>query len=1159
VTASAISTSAGSKSILGVAILQKTLVVFATFSLVACGGSNSSSDRVGASGAGGEIQDGRVVDSPVAGLDYFSEGVERSLTDNNGAFRYRENVPVTFSIGDLVLGKTAGNRVLTPMDLVPGAREAQAAGMPFDEVYDNFPAVLNIARFLQTLDVDLDASNGRSIPPDAKALVSSYVGKIDFSSNELFAGDTSSAVEYICEVKRKRGPERCDASIVVSEESASEELTKTEETKASGARENSLPSAVGGDDQSVIEGHNVALSGTASDSDGSIVRVEWFESDVNGIRKAGGVAIQGKGTLEARFTAPAVSSDQLIYLALDVEDNDGGFGTDVVHILVKSDNGTTDLPPTADAGSDQTVSPNDTVLLDGAGSSDPEGATASYSWAQVDENGNVVTDGLVIQNANEAQASFVAPDVIENTAFLFRLTVTDSQAQSDSDLVNVTVEVSSENSAPVADAGADQSVEAGAIVRLDGSGSSDANEDTLTYAWTQIEGPSVELSDSNSATPQFEAPSVEESTTLRFSLTVSDGQLSNADVTDVTVSPSPSPVLGCIPFDFATYEQCESSLRALCSSNDLPEELCESPLPVRPSVDGFTAQILFPNMLSDQSEGELPVAPGLVVVPSDDGAIVVSVQAFEQVGVEYGVRTNDLSLVVTTTGDDSSQKTYNASDYASVEKERVVFRIPLEELPQAEQASGTRGTNGFVFTVNDNGSRKSRHFVPKEMLLYRASENAELADALDGEYFTENGPAYTPVIVMGVGAFGLINGGLEGNANAPVEYDPVNHPGLYRTSALDGSWLTSFRLGNKPIPDAGHFNSQAITLFAINEQPTAWKVLGNVTAKAYWGTYFSDINKISFFYRTQNAGQQVGSDARFQIYMSLDNDADGKRDACVISYLNDLRVGNTGNWEELFLDRNSGFGGEVTADCGGPSTKVTLAQLQSQYPNARVMSLSVQVVGSATPDAEMYVDDLSLKSIVQDGASVDINDPSARPEGGYSGSYKRSNPEFDEGAGSVLQWDRGGAGMSYDVVIEPRHDFSGPVIRYQWRAVGCPVNSDMPPSRVQPRAFIAREPAPGGYCSDSACREKHGTYQSTLTDGSALNGWNQFDWATASPDGSAPSGSASAHLVAMIVDDLGDCAVVQMRCLEVAGSGTSSSDYHRAFWNDEQCEPTVSP
>jgi hypothetical protein len=929
VTEFTIFTSAGSNFILEIVMFRKAFVVFATLSLVACGGSsvslNSDNASGGADGSGDETQVGRFVDSTVSGLDYFSEGIERSLTDSNGTFRYRGNTPVTFSIGGLVLGESAGNSVLTPMDLVPGVREAQARGASYDEIYVNFPAVLNIARFLQTLDVDLDASNGRSIPPDAKALVSSYVGEIDFSSNEFFASDTSPAVEYICEVKRKRGQERCSASIVVSEESASEELTKTEETKASGARVNSLPSVAGGDDQSVIEGQYVVLSGTVSDSDGSIVRVEWFESDVNGIRKAGGIAIQDKDTLEAIFTAPAVSSDQLIYLALDVEDNDGGRGTDVVHVLVKNDNETTDLSPKADAGSDQTVSPNDTVILDGAGSYDAEGAIASYSWAQVDENGNFVTDGPEIQNANEAQMSFVAPDVIENTAFLFRLTVTDSQAQSDNDLVNVIVEVSNENTAPVTDAGADQSVESGATVELDGSGSSDADGDTLTYAWTQTQGTSVELSDSGSATAQFEAPSVEESTTFSFSLTVSDGQLSTTDESDVTVTPSPSPVMGCIPYDVATYEQCESSLRALCTSNKLPEELCESTLPVLPSEDGFTAQILFPNMLSDQSEVGFPTAPGLVVEPSDDGAILVSVQAFEKMGDEYGLRTNDLSLVVTTR-DNSSQKTYSVSDYASVKEERVVFRIPLEELPQAEQDSGTRGTNGFVFTVNDNGSRNSSHFVPKEMLLYSGSESTPLADALDGEYFTgvEPGQAFTPVIVMS---------------------------------------------------------------------------------------------------------------------------------------------------------------------------------------------------------------------------------PSAQAEGEYSGSYKNSNPEFDEDAGSVLQWDKDGVGMSYDVVIEPRHDFAEPVIRYQWRAVGCPVNSVMPPSRVQPRAFIAREPTPEAYCSDNACRENRGTYQPTLTDQSTSNGWNQFEWSSATADGTAPVGSA--HLVAMIVDDLKNCAVVQMRCIEVAADSASSSDYHKAFWKDE--------
>jgi hypothetical protein len=76
------------------------------------------------------------------------------------------------------------------------------------------------------------------------------------------------------------------------------------------------------------------------------------------------------------------------------------------------------------------------------------------------------------------------------------------------------------NTKPVADAGYDQNVGTGALVTLDGSGSSDADNDTFTYSWRQISGPSVALSDPTAQKPTFTAPG--SACTLRFGLKVSD-------------------------------------------------------------------------------------------------------------------------------------------------------------------------------------------------------------------------------------------------------------------------------------------------------------------------------------------------------------------------------------------------------------------------------------------------------------------------------------------------------------------------------------------------------------------------------------------------------------------------------------------------------------
>jgi len=278
---------------------------------------------------------------------------------------------------------------------------------------------------------------------------------------------------------------------------------------------NAAPVANAGPDQSVIAGATViTLDGSAStDVNGDSIAFSWT---LTGKPQNSAAALSDPTSAKPTFTADMPG----MYVASLVV-SDGALSSGVATTRVSAT--AANAAPVATAGTAQNVLAGATVSLDGSASSDANGDALTYSWTL---SSKPATSAAALAGANSAKPMFTA-DVAGT--YVATLIVNDGQVASAPSTVTVTAAVL--NAAPVANAGAAQSVIAGSAVSLNGSGSSDANGDTLMYAWTlstKPMGSAASLSAATSSAPTFTA---DVPGTYVATLIVNDGKVNSAPST----------------------------------------------------------------------------------------------------------------------------------------------------------------------------------------------------------------------------------------------------------------------------------------------------------------------------------------------------------------------------------------------------------------------------------------------------------------------------------------------------------------------------------------------------------------------------------------------------------------------------------------------------
>ena len=155
-------------------VSQKLLISLFVISFVVFV-SNCGSGGGITSGGDSSLVKGQFIDDPVQGLNYACSSGATGVTNSNGEYTCSTGDDVTFSIGNTVIGSVpAQEGFITPYDLFP----------------DNLEAALNLARLLQSLDVDPSAG----IIVLDEALIALLPADLDFAS-VTFEEDVESALD----------------------------------------------------------------------------------------------------------------------------------------------------------------------------------------------------------------------------------------------------------------------------------------------------------------------------------------------------------------------------------------------------------------------------------------------------------------------------------------------------------------------------------------------------------------------------------------------------------------------------------------------------------------------------------------------------------------------------------------------------------------------------------------------------------------------------------------------------------------------------------------------------------------------------------------------------------------------------------------------------
>lgn len=240
---------------------------------------------------------------------------------------------------------------------------------------------------------------------------------------------------------------------------------------------NVAPVANAGSDKVItLPSSSTSLSGSATDTDGTIASYRWTKT-------SGGAATLSGATTTTLNVSALVAG--VYTFRLTATDNGGATHYDEVKVTVN-------IGPVVSAGADASiVLPVNSISLSGT-ATDNDGAIASYAWTKI-SGGSATLSGV--------SGAVLSVSAMIEGAYTFRLTVKDNSGATSTDDVTVNVLTAVQgkpvNAPPVANAGTDKII-ALPLDHVSLTGSATDSDGTISaYAWTKVSGGNATLANAN--------------------------------------------------------------------------------------------------------------------------------------------------------------------------------------------------------------------------------------------------------------------------------------------------------------------------------------------------------------------------------------------------------------------------------------------------------------------------------------------------------------------------------------------------------------------------------------------------------------------------------------------------------------------------------------